>query len=72
MAGIHWPSPHPQVTADTFRWMGITERGEIHATIWPSPCSDGMSDRTWEYSAGVRVDTTNYTGCAESLPRRKR
>ena len=64
--GMHWPSMSPVVKGDTFRWVGRTERGEIEASIWPARCSDGMSDRTWQYTAAVRIDTTRYEGCAES------
>jgi heat shock protein HslJ/uncharacterized membrane protein len=69
ISGVHWPPSAPLVTRDTLRWVRKTRHGEIEARIWPGQCSDGMSDRTWEYSAEVRIDTTRYSGCAESSPR---
>jgi uncharacterized membrane protein len=68
-SGTLWPPSTPLVSGDTLRWVQKTERGEIEARIWPAQCSDGMSDRTWEYSAAVRIDTTKYNGCAESRAR---
>ena len=70
-SGVHWPPSSRVVTGDTSRWIAKTVRGKIEARIWPAQCSDGMSDRTWEYAATVRVDTTSYTGCAESRAQRQ-
>ena len=67
--GIRWPPLSPMATGDTLRWVGETERAAIDARIWPAQCSDGMSDRVWTYTAVVRIDTTIYRGCAESLAR---
>ena len=70
--GVHWPQPSSRVSKDTLQWRGRTARGEIEASIWPGQCSDGMSDRVWSYTAAVRVDTTRYTGCAETRDRMQR
>jgi uncharacterized membrane protein len=71
-AGVHWPQPSSRVNEDTLQWAGRTTRGEIDASIWPGQCSDGMSDRVWSYTAAVRIDTTRYTGCAETRERMQR
>jgi uncharacterized membrane protein len=71
-AGVHWPQPSSRVSEDTLHWAGRTARGEIEASIWPGQCSDGMSDRVWSYTAAVRIDTTKYTGCAETRQRMQR
>jgi uncharacterized membrane protein len=70
-SGVLWPPSSPLVTGDTLRWVQKTDRREIEASIWPAQCSDGMSDRVWEYSAAVRIDTTKYSGCADSRARRQ-
>jgi uncharacterized membrane protein len=67
--GIHWPPLTPVVRSDTLRWLGETERAAVEVRIWPGRCSDGMSDRVWPYEAAVRVERTNYRGCAESRAR---
>lgn len=66
MTGIHWPPRAPLVTGDTWRWAGESGRAAIAARIWPARCSDGMSDRVYPYAAFVRVDGTDYRGCAAS------
>jgi uncharacterized membrane protein len=66
--GIHWPAGSARVRGDTLRWVGRSEDAEIDARIWPAQCSDGMSDRSWEYAATVRIDTATYTGCAAREP----
>ena len=66
MTGIRWPPRAPLVSGDTWRWLGETGRATIAARIWPARCSDGMSDRVYPYAALVRVDGTDYRGCAAS------
>ena len=56
------PSP---IAGDTLVWMAETEMVAIHVRIWREPCSDGMSDRTYPYTAIVRVAGTTYRGCAD-------
>jgi putative lipoprotein len=68
MTGIRFPPLAPTVRGDTLRWAGETERAAIDARIWPSRCSDGMSDRVWTHKAVVRIDGLIYRGCADASP----
>lgn len=63
--GIRFPPLASSFAGDTLHWVGETERAAIEARIWPSRCSDGMSDKVWKYTAAVRIDGTVYRGCAE-------
>lgn len=67
--GIRWPPLKPLLTVDTLRWIRENEGTAIDASIWPTRCSDGMSDRVWPYTAMVRIDSTSYRGCADSKAR---
>jgi uncharacterized membrane protein len=66
-SGIRFPPVAPIAAGDTMVWTGVTERAAIHVRIWREQCSDGMSDRIYTYAARVRVDTTEYKGCADRL-----
>lgn len=68
MEGIHFPPLAPTVMGDTLHWAGKTERATIDARIWPSRCSDGMSERVWTHKAVVRIDRQIYRGCADASP----
>src|ERR1044071_4582609 len=61
-AGIRFPAIVPRITGDTMHWQSPAA---IDVRLWPSRCSDGMSDREWAYTAIVRVNGTTYRGCAE-------
>src|SRR5690606_9550484 len=37
--------------------------GKLRAAFKKEKCSDGMSDRTYEYSVSLRVAGQNYSGC---------
>ena len=63
-AGVLFPQGARSVAGDTLTWSGSADSRTIEARLWPSECSDGMSDRVWTYRAIVRVDTTTYQGCA--------
>ncbi len=63
--GIQWPAISPTSQGDTLHWAGRTERAAVDARIWKAPCSDGMSDRVWPYTAAVRVAGESHRGCAE-------
>ena len=43
------PNSGPQVDGDTGFWDG----GPLKVTLKAEPCSDGMSDRRYEFSAAV-------------------
>lgn len=64
--GIRFPPVSADASGDTIQWRASAARGSLEARLWPGSCSDGMSDRVWQYHASVRVDTTAYRGCAES------
>lgn len=65
---IRFPPFAPTAMGDTLRWVGETGRAAIEARVWPSRCSDGMSDRVWTHTAVVRIDGTTYRGCADASP----
>jgi len=65
-AGINFPAVAPVASGDTLRWTSRNEYGRIAVVIWPSSCSDGMSDRVWSYASAVKLNDTEYLGCAES------
>jgi uncharacterized membrane protein len=39
-------------------------KGEFFITLKKEPCSDGMSDIAYTYSASVAVGAENLKGCA--------
>jgi uncharacterized membrane protein len=63
-AGALFPRVAPSAAGDTLTWAAAAGSRRIEARLWPSACSDGMSDRVWTHRAIVRVDTTTYQGCA--------
>jgi uncharacterized membrane protein len=65
-AGTRFPPNAPSpVAGDTTLWLAKTDLSALHVRIWPEACSDGMSDRTYPYTALVRVGVTSYRGCAD-------
>ena len=65
-AGMRVPPNAPSpVAGDTLVWMAESELAAIHVRIWPTQCSDGMSDRVYPWTAIVRVAGTTYQGCAD-------
>ena len=63
--GMRFPPNAPSpIAGDTLVWMAESELAAIHVRLWPTQCSDGMSDRVYPYSALVRVAGTEYRGCA--------
>ena|SRR5688572_22211389 len=65
-SGTRFPPNAPSpIAGDTLVWMAETEMTAIHVRIWRESCSDGMSDRTYPYTAIVRVSGTTYRGCAD-------
>lgn len=63
-SGLRFPRGPSVTSGDTLRWSAMAYGTTIEARIWPSRCSDGMSDRVWTHRAVVRVDSTTYRGCA--------
>lgn len=63
-SGLRFPRDPSVTSGDTLRWSAMAYGTTIEARIWPSQCSDGMSDRVWTHRAVVRVDSTTYRGCA--------
>lgn len=51
------------------------ETGELHVTIKKSPCTDGMSELTYNYSVEVQCNGDTFRGCAirsgELMPRER-
>lgn len=47
---------------------GRLDGRSFQATVTPGPCSDGMSDRSYPYSARVIWGERLFTGCAASAP----
>lgn len=45
-------------------WTANNASGSIVVKVSAGPCSDGMSDRTWTYTAEVTLGTRVLKGCA--------
>ena len=63
-SGLRFRREAPVTSGDTLRWSAMAQGTTIEVRVWPSQCSDGMSDRVWTHRAVVRVDSTTYRGCA--------
>ncbi len=59
------PNAPTPMAGDTLVWMAESDLTAVHVRIWPEPCSDGMSDRSYPWTAIVRVAGTTYRGCAD-------
>lgn len=58
-------NPGPQIQGTTAVWATATDNGEaLVVTLAATPCSDGMSDRTYPLTARVEVGTESLNGCA--------
>lgn len=64
-AGLRFGAARAVSVGDSLRWNSVGDRGVIEAVITRTPCSDGMSDKTWPYRARVEIGKTTYEGCAE-------
>jgi len=64
-AGVRFPAVEPVANGDTLRWSSKSEKGKIVVVIWRGSCSDGMS-KTWAHSSAVKLNETDYVGCAEA------
>jgi uncharacterized membrane protein len=45
-------------------WTANNAKGSIVVKVTAGPCSDGMSDRTWTYTAEVTLGARVLKGCA--------
>ncbi|MEH6665088.1 MAG: hypothetical protein V7678_09560 [Brevundimonas sp.] len=62
------PNAGPQMAGTTASWSGRTDRGrELDVTLIETPCSDGMSDRTYPLTARVQIGEEVLNGCAASV-----
>ena len=43
---------------------GEIEGSSLDVAVTPGDCSDGMSDRTYPFTATVQIGSTQYNGCA--------
>lgn len=58
----------PQMAGATAMWRGQTDRGRaLSVTLIETPCSDGMSDRTYPLTARVEIGEEVLNGCAASV-----
>ena len=59
------PRPEPVVAGTTATWTGAMEDGTpLVVMVMDTPCSDGMSDRTYPLTARVEVGEETLNGCA--------
>lgn len=69
--GFPWAAPVRQ--GDVWKYRSANQK--LSVTIRKEPCSDGMSDREYRYSAELSVDGQTLRGCAvragEPLPSRE-
>jgi len=67
LAGVRFP-PADQLTLKerhVWRTSRTGSPASLQIIIERGTCGDGMSDREYPYTSRVRLDTLNYTGCAE-------
>lgn len=58
-------NPGPQVQGTTAVWATTTDDGQaLVVTLAGTPCSDGMSDRTYPLTARVEIGAESLNGCA--------
>ncbi|WP_269715257.1 COG3650 family protein [Caulobacter sp. NIBR2454] len=58
------PNSGPTRTATFARWETKTGQGKLKLTVTAGPCSDGMSDRTYPFSAQAVIAGRTLKGCA--------
>jgi uncharacterized membrane protein len=64
--GVAFMTTMPILAGDSLRWNTLDASGRnLEAVVVRSPCSDGMSDKTWPYRARVTIAGERYEGCAE-------
>ena len=62
------PNAGPQMAGTTAMWSGQTDQGRVlGVTLIETPCSDGMSDRTYPLTARVEIGDEVLNGCAASV-----
>ncbi|MFN4295358.1 MAG: COG3650 family protein [Brevundimonas sp.] len=62
------PNAGPQIAGTTASWSGQTDQGRaLNVTLIETPCSDGMSDRTYPLTARVQIGEEALNGCAASV-----
>ncbi|HEU4992896.1 MAG TPA: hypothetical protein VFT52_10460, partial [Luteimonas sp.] len=50
--------------------LGSGPKGEFHFGVTPGKCSDGMSDRSYDFASTFIYDGVTYKGCAEPVEAR--
>lgn len=72
---LHFTTPEDQagqtlqaefesVASGGWRWRSQPQ-GAFELIVQPGECSDGMSDRSYAYTAKFSKDATRYSGCAD-------
>jgi uncharacterized membrane protein len=62
------PNAGPQMAGTTAVWSGQTDQDRVlNITLIKTPCSDGMSDRTYPLTARVQIGEEQLNGCAASV-----
>ena len=47
-----------------YRYVGVMAKAKVMLTITPGKCSDGMSDRSYAYTAALSIGDRAMHGCA--------
>jgi len=61
---IHFAYNAPQVKNTITYYTSQVEKDNIEIQIKKEPCSDGMSEKKYNYSVKVKLNENNYSGCA--------
>ncbi|MFN3815854.1 COG3650 family protein [Brevundimonas sp.] len=62
------PNVGPEMAGTTAMWSSQTDQGRaLSVTLIQTPCSDGMSDRTYPLTARVEIGEEVLNGCAASV-----
>lgn len=56
------PRPAPVMDGPSAVWTS----GSLTVTLTPEACSDGMSDRTYAYTATVKAGDVSLSGCGDA------
>lgn len=65
-------TPAPVIQAGRATWIAAAPGQQITITVYESPCSDGMSDRSYPLTAEVVLLNETLRGCAGPPDQKKR
>jgi putative lipoprotein len=61
---IHFNYKKSENINNTVRYTSVEGKNTIEIQIKKEQCSDGMSEKKYNYSVKVKLNENNYSGCA--------